>query len=80
MSKLRCKTSHCHSSRSATNFGDLVATDMADGQQQTPQVPVSQGAAGQQPGPDQVVDDVWGEERLEKAMNTLKEMHIQVSR
>ncbi len=24
-------------------------------------------------------DDVWDEERLEKAMSTLKEMHIQVS-
>ncbi|KAF8862022.1 hypothetical protein BDZ45DRAFT_671331 [Acephala macrosclerotiorum] len=51
---------------------------MADGQQQTQQVPVGQDAAGQQPGPEQAAEEVWDEERLEKAMKTLKEMHIQL--
>lgn len=31
-----------------------------------------------EPSPPGEIEDVWGEERLEKAMQKLKEMHIQV--
>jgi len=53
---------------------------MTEGQQQIPQAPMGGSAAidGQQAGPDQPVEDVWDEEKLEKAMKTLKEMHIQL--
>lgn len=57
-----------------------MTTGMADAKQQKIQVSVDQGAAGQPPGPEQLAEEVWDEERLEKAMKTLKEMHIQVSR
>ena len=57
-----------------------MATDMAEGQQQTSRMPAGGSATDQQPDSDQAAEEVWDEERLEKAMKTLKEMHIQVSR
>jgi hypothetical protein len=53
---------------------------MAVGQQEDPQR-AREGLNGSENG-QQVnpvpLEDVWDEERLEKAMETLKEMHIQV--
>lgn len=40
-----------------------------------PPAEVATGENGQQAPPD---EEIWDEERLEKAMKTLKEMHIQV--
>ena len=53
---------------------------MANGQQENAQRP--NGAAtseNEQQAAASAADDVWDEERLENAMSTLKEMHIQVS-
>ncbi|KAE8447408.1 hypothetical protein EG329_010822 [Mollisiaceae sp. DMI_Dod_QoI] len=59
--------------------GEPVATEMAEGQQQKSQASIGGiAAADQQSGSNEAVDDVWDEERLEKAMKTLKEMHIQL--
>jgi hypothetical protein len=54
---------------------------MAAGQQEDSQQQVRQGLAGSENGQQlnpASLEDVWDEERLEKAMKTLKEMHIQV--
>ena len=53
---------------------------MANGQQDNVQRlnEVTTAENGQQSAA-KVADDVWDEERLDKAMSTLKEMHIQVS-
>lgn len=59
----------------------LVVNEMAD-QQQSHQAPTgANGGSDQQPpNSNQPGEDVWDEEKLEKAMKTLKEMHIQVFR
>jgi len=52
---------------------------MASAQQENPKgsVDMAPGDIGHDPTSNSVEDE-WDEERLEKAMNTLKEMHIQV--
>ena len=50
---------------------------MANGQQENAQRP--NGTATAENELQNAADYVWDEERLEKAMSTLKEMHIQVS-
>lgn len=54
--------------------------EMAEPQQQKLQEGFGAGSMteGQQAASNPPVEDVWDEERLEKAMKTLKEMHIQV--
>lgn len=51
---------------------------MANGQQENAQRP-NGAATAENEQQVAATDDVWDEERLEKAMSTLKEMHIQVS-
>lgn len=55
---------------------------MAEGAPQNRQAPLGGSAAidGQHSDSNQPAEEVWNEERLERAMKTLKEMHIQVSR
>lgn len=59
-----------------------MVSKMAEVKQQSLQTPAG-GNAGTDELPsisNQPVGDEWDEEKLEKAMKTLKEMHIQVSR
>jgi hypothetical protein len=53
---------------------------MANGLQENAQRPNGAATAeNEQQAAANAADNVWDEERLEKAMSTLKEMHIQVS-
>jgi hypothetical protein len=67
-------------SRDLQSFVFFV-NEMAD-QQQSLQAPAggNSGSEEQPPNSDQPSGDVWDEEKLEKAMKTLKEMHIQARR
>jgi len=49
--------------------------------QGNPQVPTEGSAAVEngEPAPSSIGEDVWDEQRIEDALKTLKEMHIQVS-
>jgi hypothetical protein len=51
---------------------------MANAQQPSNRLPESANAGNGNATGAVAAEDVWDEERLEKAMKTLKEMHIQV--
>jgi hypothetical protein len=65
--------------------GTQYSTEMAVGQQDNRQgisngsIDVGAAISGQQLADKGPEEDVWDEERLEKALKILKEMHIQVS-
>jgi hypothetical protein len=65
--------------------GTQYSTEMAVGQQDNRQgisngsIDVEAAISGQQLADKGPEEDVWDEERLEKALKILKEMHIQVS-
>lgn len=69
-----------HKNRAASILRQRL-TDMVVGQG-NPQVPANEGGAvteNGQPTTSNNGEDVWDEQRIEDALKTLKEMHIQVS-
>jgi hypothetical protein len=68
-----------HSSKLLKTPGRSPVAQMASAQQDNSKAPADAAPVenGQDPASNPGEDE-WDEERLEKAMNTLKEMHIQV--